>query len=226
MTLTAGYTGIMKRVYRTIVILTIVVIATSCLIIPPSPTADEHAPDSAAADGTPVAGDSESAGDSVPSTPGVVAEQEGAPPLPVAAPEDALPRPDEIPVRVLAAGSQSAVRVPVAGAITSQVVLEEVWFAIHANQLRPPEVPQVDFGSETVIILILGERRSAGYSVQTAGIALRDDSVEVRIEVSSPGPDVMTASVLTSAFELSAIWVIDMPVTFVGDDLQNGYDDE
>ena len=43
--------------------------------------------------------------------------------------------------------------------------------------------------------------------------------------MSSPGPDVMTASVLTSPFQLSAIEITDVPVTFIGEDLREGYDD-
>ena len=238
MTVRAGYTNSMKRVYRVIVIwitLVILVLAvTSCLITPPSAAVDEQAADSGAAEGTTAGSDPESNGDSVgaadpefadeigPLTPGVVAKVEEAPDT---AAGNVPPRPGEIPLRVLAAGSQSAVRVPVAGTITSQVVLEEVWFAMHANQLSPPAVPEVDFGSETVIILILGERPSAGYSVRAAETTLRDGSIEVRIAVSSPGPDVMTASVLTSPFQLSAIEITGVPVTFVGEDLRDGYDD-
>ncbi len=201
----------MKRVLRVIVIVTLLLTATSCLITPPSPVGAGQA--------------TESAGDIAGATPGVVAEPQESPALRDAAPDDAPPTTDAIPLRILAAGSQSAIRVPVAGAITNQVVLEEVWFAMHANQLSPPEVPEVDFGSETVIILILGERPSAGYSVRAAEITLRNNSIEVRIAVSSPGPDVMTASVLTSPFQLSAIEITDVPVTFVGEDLRDGYDD-
>jgi len=241
MTVRAGYTGSMKRVSRGIVIwitLVILVLAVaSCLITPPTTAADDQAADSGVAEGTTAGSDPESAGDGVgaadsefadeigPLTPGVVAKVEETPLPQVDAPGNDPPKPDEIPLRVLAAGSQSAVRVPVAGTITSQVVLEEVWFAMHANQLSPPAVPEVDFGSETVIILILGERPSAGYSVRAAETTLRDSRIEVRIAVSSPGPDVMTASVLTSPFQLSAIEITGVPVTFVGEDLREGYDD-
>ena len=219
----------MKRVLRVIVIVTLILTATSCLITPPSPTGDGTDTDSgpaAVVDSDSDCGwDLERDGDIADTMPYVVAEPQGSPAPQDAVPDDASPSPDEIPLRILAAGDQSTVRVPVAGAITSQVVLEEVWFAMHANQLNRPEVPEVDFGSETVIILILGERPSAGYSVRAAEITLRDNSIEVRIAVSSPGPDVMTASVLTSPFQLSAIEITDVPVTFVGEDLRDGYDD-
>ncbi len=201
----------MKRVLRVIVIVSLLLTATSCLITPPPPVGDGQA--------------TESASTIADTTPDVVAEPQESPAPQDAAPDDASPSPDEIPLRILAAGSQSAVRVPVTGAITNQVALEEVWFAMHANQLSRPEVPEVDFGSETVIILILGERPSAGYSVRAEEITLRDNRIEVRIAVTSPGPDVMTASVLTSPFQLSAIEITDVPVTFVGEDVRDGYDD-
>ena len=141
-------------------------------------------------------------------------------------PGDGSPGDVQIPARVLAAGSESAVRTPATASVTSQAVLEEVWFAIHANQITPPAIPEVDFTSETVIIVILGERRSAGYSVRAAGVTRGERAVEVRIEVLSPSPHLMTASVLTSPFEISAISVTDTPVTFVGDDVRDGFDAE
>ena len=61
MTVRAGYTNSMKRVYRVIVIwitLVILVLAvTSCLITPPSPAVDDHAADSGAAEATTVGSD-------------------------------------------------------------------------------------------------------------------------------------------------------------------------
>lgn len=232
-------------------IVILVLAVTSCLVTPAPPTGDGQEAGSGPADGTPAggdlepieatgpdrgsdagsAGDAESAGTPEPGSDlgtlfaGVIPDPEGTSSPRTVTPADASPRPDEIPLRVLAAGSQSAVRVPVAVTIESQAGLEEVWSAIHANQLSPPEAPEVDFGSETVIVLILGERSSAGYSVRAARIALQNNAVDVRVEVTRPGPDVMTATVLTSPFELSTIQITGVPVTFIGDDLRDGYDE-
>jgi len=227
-----GYTGAMKRVHRfgvmriVIAILATAFATTSCLITPRSPTGGGRAAPPEAGDGTSetvvnAVGDEEPASTGV-AEPGDNLQPPGEPEsIPATEPEESSP--DEMPVRRIAAGSQSAVRVPAAVTITDQSVLDEVWLAIHANQLSRPEVPQIDFGSETVIILILGERPSAGYSVRVAGFTRWDSAVEVRIEVVSPGPDAVTASVLTSPFELSALEITGMPVTFVGDDLWVGF---
>lgn len=104
--------------------------------------------------------------------------------------------------------------------------MDEVWAAIHANTLSAPIVPEIDFSSELVILLILGERPTAGYGVRATHATVDERSVAVFVEVTTPDPGSMNATVLTSPFELSAIPAFDLPVTFAGDDVREGFDEE
>lgn len=139
--------------------------------------------------------------------------------------EDVSARPsaDSLPLRVIASGTQSAVRIPVARMVTTQLVWEEVWSAIHANVMNPPPVPDVDFSSESVIVLVLGERRSGGYGVRVRQVTEERNSVIVEVEVTSPDPDAMVTLQLTSPYLLAAIPKIRKPVVFAGDDVRDGY---
>lgn len=131
--------------------------------------------------------------------------------------------------RILDAGTNSAVRIPVARAVHDAAVWTEVWAAIHANRVDPPALPNVDFRSESVIVLLLGERRTGGYAVGIDGVApiggaRSPQTVEVTVSVSAPGPGDMVTQALTSPYELSAIPIASAQVTFVGDDVEVGFE--
>jgi len=125
-------------------------------------------------------------------------------------------------VRILASGSQSAVHVPVARLISDQATWVQVWNAIHSNVLPPPTAPEIDFSREEVVVLVLGDRPTAGYgiAVEQVNTTLRGTTISVR--VTTPG-DQLVAQVLTSPFQLSAIPIARRPVTFDGDDIELGY---
>jgi len=209
-----GYTAPMNHVGRSLVLAILAATVSSCLVLPPSggsTGADAGTAAAAVAEQAPGTG---GAVQSMPARPGETDEAQSAA---VAG---------KFPSRVLAAGTQSAVRTPVMLTVTSEAVFEEVWYAIHANQLSPPPVPVVDFARETVIVLILGERPSAGYGVRISAIARASRGIEVTVDVVSPGSDRMAAAVLTSPFQLTAVEVTDTPVSFAGDDVREGFDAE
>jgi protease stability complex PrcB-like protein len=209
----------MKWLRFATILLFVVLVLTSCLGIPGQPFADSHEP---------------TAEPDLPDAQGPATEPE----LPSGATTPAgvqdtgstsnidSPNQAQIPSRLLTAGIQSAVRTPVATTISTRMVFEDVWFAIHANQITPPPVPAIDFASETVVLLILGERPSAGYSVHASSARMGETAALITVSVRSPEPGRMNAAVLTSPFEISAIAVTGVPVSFVGDDVGDGFDIE
>lgn len=143
-------------------------------------------------------------------------------------PATTQPPPVDPDWRVLDAGTNSAVRIPVARAVHDASVWTEVWAAIHANMIDPPALPTVNFARETVIVLLLGERRTGGYSVRVDGwrttSSNRSPAVEVTIHVTAPAAGDMVTQALTSPYELSAIPIASAAVTFVGDDVERGFE--
>jgi len=127
------------------------------------------------------------------------------------------------PGKILAAGLQSAVRVPVARVISDQLSWQQAWAVIHANQLDPPPVPSVDFSESRVVVLILGERDTGGYSVAVAAVRELRNAVEVEVAVTAPEPGMIVSQALTSPYSLVAIPRSSKPVVFVGDDVTEGF---
>ncbi len=126
-------------------------------------------------------------------------------------------------VRVLAAGQQSAVRVPVARTVTNRMIFLDVWAAIHANQSPPPTPPEVDFERETVVVLVLGERRTGGYGVAVRQVTERRDTVTLTVGVISPVPDAMVTMALTSPYQIVSVPIVGKTFVFTGDDVRDGY---
>ena len=151
-------------------------------------------------------------GESAPQEPG---------PEPAAEPEEAPPAPG---YEVLARGQQSAVRVPLARAIADPALWADLWAALTANQADPPARPEVDFDEETVVVLLLGERRTGGYAVRIDRVHDRRSEVEVVVDVQRPAPGDMVTQALTSPYFIAAIPVTDEPVVFSGDDVEAGFE--
>ena len=146
------------------------------------------------------------------------------PDTPPDAAEDPLMYTDGVDWEVIASGQQSAVRVPAAGAITNEVALADVWRALFANRTPVPPIPAVDFAHETVIVLLLGERRTGGYAVRITEIIEYDRMVEVRVGVETPAPDEMVIQVLTAPYTVATIPITGKDVVFVGDDVEEGFE--
>ncbi len=136
-------------------------------------------------------------------------------------PEEAPPAPG---YEVLARGQQSAIRVPLARAITDPALWADLWAALTANQADPPARPEVAFDEETVVVLLLGERRTGGYAVRIDRVHDRRSEVEVVVEVQRPAPGDMVTQALTSPYFIATIPVTDKPVVFSGDEVEAGFE--
>lgn len=167
-------------------------------------------------------------------------EQETAPPParedeqgsgPASAPDDQRGRPEpepgeqlrRVPVRTLSQGLQSAVRIPVARAITEPDAFAQVWAAITANDPSRPPLPQVDFAEETVLVVLLGERPTAGFASRVVDVQLATDIAQVRLQLIAPAPGAMVAQVVTTPFLIAAIPVTGVEVVFTGDPVEVGF---
>ena len=200
----------LKRGLRYALPVLIVLAATACAGMFPSVPRDDAGRDSGGR-----AGEAAEAG-----RPGV--EPVGASP---AQPERTSPGDADRQIwRVIAQGDQSAVRIPVRRAVADPSVWYEVWAAIHSNVMNPPPLPAVDFARETVIVLLLGERRTGGYAVSIGSIAVDRNVVDVEVAVRRPGAEDMVTLALTAPYQLAAIPFAAVTVIFSGDDVETGFE--
>lgn len=124
---------------------------------------------------------------------------------------------------VLARGQQSAIRIPLVRAIADPVLWADLWAALTANQADPPERPAVDFDKETVVVLLLGERRTGGYSVRIEHARERRGEVKVVVDVERSAQGEMVTQALTSPYFVATVPVAGASVVFSGDDVEVGF---
>lgn len=112
--------------------------------------------------------------------------------------------------RALASGSQSQITTARERLVTSQAE----WTALWAEHAPGQPAPAVDFARSSVVALFLGTRPTAGYGIRLREARVDGDTLMVRYEEQTPGPDTMAAELLTSPFLIVALPRHSGPVRF------------
>jgi hypothetical protein len=75
--------------------------------------------------------------------------------------------------RVLAAGTNAAVQQELVARADTAAGLAALWDRIARTRVPRPDPPEVDFQTEVVVAVFIGERPSGGYSVEIDGLCRR-----------------------------------------------------
>ena len=86
---------------------------------------------------------------------------------------------------------------PMEMVLRDEQALAGAWSTAHLGLPGNPP-PSVEFSRESVVLLAIGERNTAGHGARLDGIAREADRAVVRYTVTAPGPDCMTAQMMTS----------------------------
>ena len=109
----------------------------------------------------------------------------------------------DVEMRSIATGSYAAVQPEERQAIliSSAGEYARVW----EQTIGGAERPQVDFDSESVVILLAGMKRSGGYSVEPRGVRLDGRVLIVDAVVNGPPPGAIVTMALTSPYAVIAV---------------------
>lgn len=86
--------------------------------------------------------------------------------------------------------------------IRDEAELRTLWNQVHGAQLNPPPLPLFDFGRETVLAVLMGQRPTGGYGVEVRDVTLEGGDLFVDVILREPAPDAITTSALTSPWAL------------------------
>lgn len=88
------------------------------------------------------------------------------------------------------------------------------WADLHANQSTTPDVPSVDFESQIVVAIVLGERETGGYSVDIDQVMADEEEGEMRVEFTETVPEEECAvtQAFTSPYVVATVDLQDVPV--------------
>jgi len=90
--------------------------------------------------------------------------------------------------------------------------LSELWGYVQAT---PGSVPSVDFSKEEVFAIFDGTHTTGGYRIQVDRITEENGSRIVHVLRTSPGEGCVTASAVTSPFQIIAVPKSTLPLTHV-----------
>src|SRR5215475_14727220 len=99
----------------------------------------------------------------------------------------------------IAQGTTSGIVAPQALVIQSAPAWQELWRQ-HASSDRPP--PPIDFATELVVGIFLGQQPTAGYRVQVVRVEEGDSEIRVIYQVHNPPPEALVTQVLTQPLHL------------------------
>jgi hypothetical protein len=112
-------------------------------------------------------------------------------------------------------GLYGGLATPADKVIRTQEEWTTLWRQTHASQVPPPGAPKVDFATEMVIAVFMGQRPTGGYALTIEDVAFGDKEIRVTVREQAPPPDAITAQVLTQPFHMVVVKKSALPVKFV-----------
>jgi protease stability complex PrcB-like protein len=81
----------------------------------------------------------------------------------------------------------------------------EVWTAIWRSHSPLPELPQVDFAREMLVVVALGARPNGGYGILVDSAIATADDVDVWIRAISPGPSCVVTTAVSQPVDIARL---------------------
>lgn len=91
--------------------------------------------------------------------------------------------------------------------IRAQEAYASFWSRLHADRASTPSRPEVDFDQRVVVALVLGERRSGGYTTRVAEALASENGEEIQVQYTEtvPGDGCAVTTALTAPYALVAV---------------------
>ncbi|MEW6327441.1 MAG: protease complex subunit PrcB family protein [Thermodesulfobacteriota bacterium] len=112
-------------------------------------------------------------------------------------------------------GYQSGHTKPAKLVIRTEDEWERVWAQVGGPQIPKPELPEVNFETEIVIAVFMGERQTGGYGIEIRRVVRRQEEIIVHVEERHPRPDSLVTMALTQPYHIAVIPNFHLPVRFI-----------
>jgi hypothetical protein len=102
--------------------------------------------------------------------------------------------------------------------VRTQEEFATLWEQLHAHRDPIPEQPNVNFGQEVVVAVVMDSQLTGGYSVNIDEALLSDDgdAAQIRYTEVSPGENCNVTMAATSPYVLASVDALADNVTFSG----------
>lgn len=102
--------------------------------------------------------------------------------------------------------------------IDTQSEFNVEWEKVHSGVSPLPETPSVNFDSRTVVLMMLEEKPTGGYSIDEISVVEKESKVVVSYAEVQPGDDCMTTQALTKPYAILSIPNTGKEVRFIEKD--------
>lgn len=108
----------------------------------------------------------------------------------------------ELAFRPLVRGIHSGISATTLLVARDEEQWRELWGQHAARQLPPSAAPSVDFSKEMVVCVCLGNRPTAGWSLEVERATREDGALWLDVREKAPAPDALVAQMVTNPFEM------------------------
>lgn len=120
-----------------------------------------------------------------------------------------------VPLKTVKRGQHSGVREPLQTVIRTRPQWKSLWKRHSVTGVHPTPAPAIDFATEIVVGIFLGEKRTGGYDVEIIRAERRDSTLFVYYREKSPSPDMMLTQVITQPYHLVTVPRYETPLIFL-----------
>ncbi|MGB0887377.1 MAG: protease complex subunit PrcB family protein [Vicingaceae bacterium] len=86
--------------------------------------------------------------------------------------------------------------------INTKEEFKPVWEKCYAKYDRKPALPEIDFNTNMLVVIALGERNSGGYSLQVEKVIESKNTITITATETKPGVNCASASVMVYPFQI------------------------
>jgi hypothetical protein len=121
---------------------------------------------------------------------------------------------DALPFEPLLKGYQSGLRTPGAQLITDDAHWTAFWKQHSHWRIPAPAAPQIDFSTRSVLAISLGDKPSAGWSLELRWLVLRNGRLVVHVAQHPPPKDHLVPQVVTQPYAIVTLARTEAQIEF------------
>ena len=121
----------------------------------------------------------------------------------------------ELSVKVIDQGAYGGIEAPLQIVIRDEAEWRRYWALLHQHLAARPQLPKIDFETQQLLLVCMGQRASGGYQVQVQKVMHYRQHCEIVVRQFSPGAGCVEPMVLTQPYQVVATARSGLPLEFV-----------
>jgi hypothetical protein len=118
-------------------------------------------------------------------------------------------------IKTIGQGAFGAIDQPLQTVVTNKTQWAELWAKHTANKLPKPELPEIDFNKNSVVLVSAGRKTTGGYTIEITNVRRSKEKTEIVVTAKGPKEGALTIQALTAPFHIVEVARIEGPFTFI-----------